>query len=572
MTAKYFDTPFAISGDVSVIPTGVQPDGSVSYTQGFPVKYSTAVASGGLNVPRTPMNELFYEITLALQQYQQHGTPDYYAAIGSGGAGYSKYDRVRYSNGKTYQSRKDSNTDLPTVTASWSLDNPSSEYALDTGAANAYVIALAPPITSYYDGLVVYWKVGAGNTSTGASTLNAGGGAVALLNDAGGAIQLNDLVAASIITSIFDAGANSFYVTEVLASQNVASIAETTVTGASHTYVTAEQSHLVVRSNSASAMTDTLPGTAGTFANGWFNYIKNADASASLTVAVGAGGTINQGNLTGSLVIEPGETWLVECQGVGVYNAGRIHSATLHASAPGGAFKKLSVAWSSTTAVALTADEVIVEDTNLNTRRISSVSLTLGTGTSGANGLDTGALAASTWYYLWAIFNPSTNTQAILMSLSSTAPTMPSGYTYKALLSAIFLDGSNNIMGFKQLGREYQWVVGSNLSTARAIATGASGNPSTPTFTATSISNFIPTPVASVGKFYLNDASGSNSSVLAPNASYGGLSSATNTPPLMTNAGAISSSSGEFVLETTNVYYASGGGTTAYCLGFRLNI
>lgn len=50
---------------------------------------------------------------------------------------------------------------------------------------------------------------------------------------------------------------------------------------------------------------------------------------------------------------------------------------------------------------------------------------------SGAGGLDTGTAASNTWFYIWLIYNPTTTTYAAMLSLSSTAPTMPSGYTLK---------------------------------------------------------------------------------------------------------------------------------------------
>lgn len=566
MTAKYFAVPFASSGDVASVPDSIQVDGSVSYTQGYGPLYQTAVGSGGINIERTKMNELFLDITTALQQYQQHGTPDYYAAI-TAGAGYSKYDRVRYTDGKTYQSLINSNTSLPTVSTAWALDNPTQDYALDTGVANAYVIALTPPITSYYNGLIVTWKVKSGNTSTGASTLDAGGGAATLVNDSGGAIAANDLVALSIVTSVYDGATSQFFVTEVVASQIIPTIVESTVTGTSHTYALADQAKMIIRSNSGTAMTDTLPGTSGALSNGWYAYVKNKDTTASLTIAVGGGGTINQGLLTGSIIIMPGETWLIASQGTGVYNVGRIQSATIHASPPGGAFKNLVAAYASTTTSTLTADEIVIEDSNLNTRRIATVSLTLNISTSGANGLDTGSLSANTWYYVFAIFNPSTNTQACLMSLSNTAPTMPSGYTFSALLSAVRLNGSSQIIGFKQFGRDYQWQVGSNLSASRVMASGSAGSTSVPTWVAVSVSNFVPTAIASTIKIYLQQIT--NACTSAPNNSFGGLGSSTNAPP-MSNGNPITSS--EFLLESTNIYWASDSNAMLYCLGFKINI
>lgn len=79
----------------------------------------------------------------------------------------------------------------------------------------------------------------------------------------------------------------------------------------------------------------------------------------------------------------------------------------------------------------------------------SSYSVTIDASTTGANALDTGAIAANTAYYVWAIVKPSTATFAGLVSISESAPTMPSGYTQKRLIgmfrtatgAATFLDG-----------------------------------------------------------------------------------------------------------------------------------
>lgn len=57
----------------------------------------------------------------------------------------------------------------------------------------------------------------------------------------------------------------------------------------------------------------------------------------------------------------------------------------------------------------------------------------------GVNGRDkSAAMVAGGCYYLWVIYNATTSTSACLISTSNTAPTMPSGYTYKALVGACF--------------------------------------------------------------------------------------------------------------------------------------
>ena len=64
-------------------------------------------------------------------------------------------------------------------------------------------------------------------------------------------------------------------------------------------------------------------------------------------------------------------------------------------------------------------------------------------------GLDTGTAANSTWYYIWAIYNPTTDSADYLLSVSATSPTMPSGYTYKCRIpkqGACRTDGSANVI------------------------------------------------------------------------------------------------------------------------------
>lgn len=66
---------------------------------------------------------------------------------------------------------------------------------------------------------------------------------------------------------------------------------------------------------------------------------------------------------------------------------------------------------------------------------------------SGANGLDTGAEASGTTYYLWVIKKSSDGTVASLWSLSASSPTMPAGYDLKRRIKGAWRnDGSSNLM------------------------------------------------------------------------------------------------------------------------------
>ena len=104
------------------------------------------------------------------------------------------------------------------------------------------------------------------------------------------------------------------------------------------------------------------------------------------------------------------------------------------------------------------ADAITLIDASDFTYQANSANLTIDITASGANGLDTGSEANSTQYYLWVIYNITTDTAAGLLSLSSTAPTMPSGYTYKRRVGATFNDSSGNLEGTQQTGNRLKIV------------------------------------------------------------------------------------------------------------------
>ena len=91
------------------------------------------------------------------------------------------------------------------------------------------------------------------------------------------------------------------------------------------------------------------------------------------------------------------------------------------------------------------ADEIMMHDGSANPFRNIVINVTTNITASGANGLDAGSEATSTLYYAWVIYNQTTTTTAGLLSLSKTAPTMPSGYTYKSLVGEIYNDSSSDI-------------------------------------------------------------------------------------------------------------------------------
>lgn len=95
----------------------------------------------------------------------------------------------------------------------------------------------------------------------------------------------------------------------------------------------------------------------------------------------------------------------------------------------------------------------------IQTQQTSTI--TLDAATTGVNGLDTGSLAANTWYYLFAISTGSTTNS--LLSTSSTSPTMPSGYTNKRLISTFRTDGASHFYSQKQYDHDIWYDVSSGV-------------------------------------------------------------------------------------------------------------
>jgi hypothetical protein len=209
----------------------------------------------------------------------------------------------------------------------------------------------------------------------------------------------------------------------------------------------------------------------------------------------------------------------------------------------------------------------------------SSISVTINCGTTGANGLDTGSLTTSTFYYIYLISNGSTT--AGLASLSSTAPTLPSGYTYKYRVGAMVTDSSSHFMRTLQQGRraQYTLISGSNTTAYPQLPTvGASGTYTSSTFTGTSesLAGLVPATASRVALQVISETAGQQTAV-APNLNFGGYTSS-NPPPIQTVTQG--SNSGEFELENPTattlpgvIYYASSGSSAiAVVMGWEDNI
>jgi hypothetical protein len=75
----------------------------------------------------------------------------------------------------------------------------------------------------------------------------------------------------------------------------------------------------------------------------------------------------------------------------------------------------------------------------------------------GNGGLDSGTIANSTWYYYYLINNPITGVTDVIFSTSSSAPTLPSGYTLYRYIGGGLTNGSAQWTSFTQFGDTYYW-------------------------------------------------------------------------------------------------------------------
>jgi len=106
------------------------------------------------------------------------------------------------------------------------------------------------------------------------------------------------------------------------------------------------------------------------------------------------------------------------------------------------------------TATTLTVKAGSCRDSTNSYSMTTAADLTLNTAVKGANGLDTGTLAASTLYWVFSIGDlQQFNAPATLLSLSSTTPTMPSGYSLIRRIGRILTDGSSHILSFTSSGQ-----------------------------------------------------------------------------------------------------------------------
>ena len=338
-------------------------------------------------------------------------------------------------------------------------------------------------------------------------------------------------------------------------------------TGTAYAFTTAGTSGYMLLSGGAGAPT-------------WSNVAPQATILATgRTIAITGDLTYTSGSFNGSANVTGAGTLATVNSNVGTFGdathavtvtvngKGLVTAASqtlLPTLAPAATFNTLKLtAAGGTQTLTATANYVTMVGSGANGFAASSLSASLSIASNGAvNTLDTGTAAASTWYYVFAISNGSTT--GALASLSSTAPTLPGGYTYQTRIGAFLTDGSANIKAYLQNGRHWQYINGGS-GLPRMASGSTSGS-----WSAIAWAAYAPPTVASM-RLIGNTNTGTIG--IAPNSSYATGISATNAAPLRQYGGITITGPVEIVPESSNVYWlGSAAGDGMFILGFEDNL
>ena len=178
-----------------------------------------------------------------------------------------------------------------------------------------------------------------------------------------------------------------------------------------------------------------------------------------------------------------------------------------------GFFTGYNLSWISTSIVEVAAGDCTADDQSGFI--FSAGALQANTAASGAGGLDTGGVAADTWYAAW-IISDSTQAEpvALMLSASFSSPTMPLTYDRKRLVGSVRTNGSSNLMRFVQQGnsrdRSVWWDENRGATPQRVLAGGGAS-----TFADVDCSDVI-SPISDLGYFLFQTSNAGSGIRLRP--------------------------------------------------------
>jgi hypothetical protein len=237
-------------------------------------------------------------------------------------------------------------------------------------------------------------------------------------------------------------------------------------------------------------------GIAATIANGAVTNAKHANSPANTIKGNNTGTAAAPIDLTGTQTTAMLDVFTTTLKGLapssggGTTNFLRADATWAAPPAAGGAvlynfLGGLTLSYVNTTTFGIAVGAATSDDNTILMTLTSAYTKTraawaVGTG-NGA--LDTGTIAANTWYHIFLIERTDTGVVDVLMSLSPTAPTMPASYTVKRRIGSIRTIAASNLQNFIQVGDLFLLATlvfdagtgtGSTAGTALSVTTTAS--------------------------------------------------------------------------------------------------
>lgn len=594
-TPNQITVPFATSGLKNAIPAAANPvTGNAGYDAGFPATNMTPKEAGGIPPFGQDFNGILFDITTALQFIEAGGVFPYSSSFATAVGGYPVGATVLRSDGAgLWRNTTPNNTSNPesfgvgwqpegSVNSSIAMSNANVTLSAVQAARNVILITgtLTANLNMIFPTYQRQWSVV--NNATGAFSVTcktASGSGVAVPTGSSVLIYGDGTNISSIATGTSGITAPQFDNTTKFATtafvQGVG-FQFSGLTGISaNTTLTASSAGGMVYSTSATPLNATLPLASSVpakttitfwnFGSGFLNLICSGSDGMYTNQIVSTYQLVTGASIT--LVSNGGAAWLA----IGMPNTVGIT----------GAFKNLSgSATGLSAATSYTVDEITVSNPAGFYQTLRSVSISPSFAVAGAGGLDVGAAnsqAASTWYSVWVIWSGAVTSG--LLSLSATSPTMPIGYTHKARVGWVRTDSTANKfpLRFFQSGRSVQYSIAptGNSTNVPIMITGTTGSVTTPTYTTVPVVNFVP-PTAGKIKFSIRGTENGMVFLCAPNGNYGTNQAETSPPAFMglpAGQGGVIVYPFEFVLEESNIYYASNAANSRLrCMGWEDNL
>lgn len=443
-----------------------------------------------------------------------------------------------------------------------------------TGSANAHVITVGT--YDDLDGKILIFLAGYTNTAASTLTVNAEAAGDLLKDSEAGPVALTggEIFVGNLIAVVWDSGASAYHIIGGVATD--LTLTSLTVdwlrlaghiTPAALTVDTDDWAPTDVGTNVRISVSSTaairITGLAAAV-DGFVHTMENVGAfNVTLSVSDVASVAAARFIASGDVVLRPGDSViLIYDTAVPGWNCFAQPNASAATLTPPMGLQVVN-GTDADNDVDIFATQLTVADSVGKVILLETVITTVAIDTSGADGLDTGAVAGDTGYFIWIIYNASTSTTAGLFSLSATAPTMPTDYTYKRRVGWIVTDAVPALLRIKQFGDEARYTSG----TCPVLASGTVGSITVPTWVAASISGAVPSTASLI--YVTLRGPNNNNSMAAPNNSYGAWDAA-NPPPLQGFNSTTTTAA--FLIESTNIYWASESGTPdgrILCYGWK---